>query len=188
MWIIAGLGNPGSRYAQTRHNVGFLTVELLAARWSLPRAKKKFSAELWDGVVAGERVALAKPQTFMNLSGDSIQPMAAFFKVPCERVIAVHDELDLAFEVVRIKRSGGHAGHNGLRSLTQRLASNDYPRVRIGVGRPEPGGDVADFVLSTFSSGERSSLAAVIERAADQVEAILAHGVTEAMNAHNGAA
>jgi peptidyl-tRNA hydrolase, PTH1 family len=187
MWIIAGLGNPGSRYAQTRHNVGFLTVDLLVARWGLAKAKKKFSALLFDGVIAGERVVLAQPQTFMNLSGDSIQPMAAFFKVPRERVITVHDELDLAFEVVKIKRSGGHAGHNGLRSLTQRLAGNDYPRVRIGVGRPEAGRDVADYVLSTFSPAERSSLTSVIERAADQVESILRHGVLEAMNTHNGA-
>jgi PTH1 family peptidyl-tRNA hydrolase len=186
MWLIVGLGNPGRQYARTRHNIGFMVLERLAERWALPMSSKKFSARVAQGVFGGHRVALAQPQTFMNCSGDSVQPMAAYLKVPVTQVVVVHDELDLPFGVVRIKASGGHAGHNGLRSIGKRLGESNYPRLRIGIGRPASGGDVTGYVLGAFSKGEKPHLDVVADRACDAIEAILDGGVVDAMNAMNG--
>ncbi len=186
MWLIAGLGNPGSKYANTRHNIGFMVVARLAERWSGSLSTKKFNARLGSLQLKGEKVLLAQPQTFMNCSGDSLQPMAAFYKIPPERMVVIHDELDLAFGDVRIKQGGGHAGHNGLRSVGGRFGTGEYPRVRVGIGRPEHGGDVTGFVLGAFNSGERSDLDAVIERSCDAIEAIVSTGAVAAMNQING--
>jgi PTH1 family peptidyl-tRNA hydrolase len=186
MWLIAGLGNPGSNYAKTRHNIGFMVADRLAERWSGRLSTKKFKARLGSLQIKGQAVILAEPQNFMNCSGDSLQPMAAFYKIPAQRVVVIHDELDLAFGDVRIKQGGGHAGHNGLRSVGGRLGTGEYPRIRVGIGRPEHGGDVTGFVLGTFDTGERADLSAVIDRACDALEAILEDGVTLAMNAING--
>lgn len=186
MWFVVGLGNPGSKYDKTRHNIGFMVAERLAERAGFKLDTKKFNARFGSGLIAGQKAAVAKPQTFMNCSGDSVQPMAAFYKLASQRVIVVHDELDLAFGCVRIKQSGGHAGHNGLRSIGARLGGGDYPRVRIGIGRPSHGGDVTGHVLGAFSSGERGDLDEVIERACDAVESLVRDGVVSAMNTVNG--
>jgi len=186
MWFVVGLGNPGSKYDKTRHNIGFMVVERLAERAGFKLDTKKFNARFGSGLIAGQKAVVAKPQTFMNCSGDSVQPMAAFYKLASQRIIIVHDELDLAFGCVRIKQSGGHAGHNGLRSISSRLGGGDYPRVRVGVGRPPHGGDVTGHVLGVFNSAEKANLEAVVERACEAVEMVLCDGVVAAMNSVNG--
>jgi PTH1 family peptidyl-tRNA hydrolase len=196
--LVVGLGNPGKKYEKNRHNVGFMVVERLARSHGLPDLKEKFSA-LWtkgeitlSGMGAGlgsttrSPVALLEPQTFMNLSGDSVQPAAAFLKIGPPNVIVVHDELDLPWLDVRLKVGGGHAGHNGLRSIIQRFGA-DFVRVRVGVGRPPAGfqGDVADYVLRDFDASEKAQLPDVVDRACAAVEKVLARGIDEAMNAFN---
>ena len=186
MWLIVGLGNPGSKYEHTRHNIGFLVADRLAERAGSKLSTKKFNAQFGSCVIAGCKSLFGKPQTYMNSSGDSVQPMAAFHKIGSSQVVVIHDELDLPFGSVRIKQSGGHAGHNGLRSISARLGGGDYPRVRVGIGRPTRGDNVTGHVLGAFSSVERSSLDAVIERTCDAVETLLSEGVVAAMNSVNG--
>lgn len=191
MHLVVGLGNPGKKYEKNRHNVGFMAVDRVARSHGLPAFKEKFGALWTKGELAagGGRhpVALLEPQTFMNLSGDSVQPAAAFFDVEPSRLIVVHDELDLAWRDVRLKVGGGHAGHNGLRSIIQRLGTPEFIRVRVGVGRPPPGfrGDVADYVLSDFDALERPELPDVLERAVAAIEKVVAEGIAPAMNSVN---
>jgi len=189
--LVVGLGNPGKKYERNRHNVGFMAVEHLARTHGMPDFKEKFSGVWTKGEISvGSTrypVALLKPGTFMNLSGDCVQPAAAFLKVEPKSVIVVHDELDLPWRDVRLKMGGGHAGHNGLRSLIDRLGTPDFVRVRVGVGRPPPGfkGDVADYVLQNFDSMETVELPEVIDRACAAIEAVVAKGAQAAMNALN---
>lgn len=187
MYLVVGLGNPGSKYERTRHNAGFFVVDAIAKSLALPDFREKFSGVWTRGDAWGESLALLKPTTFMNLSGDSVQPAAAFLKVPPASVIVVHDELDLAFADVRIKVGGGHAGHNGLRSIIGRLGTPEFVRVRVGIGKPPPGfrGDVADYVLSGFDASEQAELSGVVDKAALAVQKIIQDGVTSAMNAVN---
>ncbi len=182
MHLVVGLGNPGRHYEDNRHNVGYMVVDALA-RAVGASFKSKFSGEFG---IAGE-LAFLKPATFMNLSGESVQPAAAFLKVPLDNLIVIHDELDVPFADVRIKLGGGHAGHNGLRSIILRMGSPDFARVRVGIGRPPVDfkGDVASYVLSGFASEERKQLDDVIGRAADATNLILKHGVLAAMNHAN---
>ncbi len=183
MLLIVGLGNPGKKYERNRHNVGFMAVDELRSSLGLPDYREKFSA-FWT---KGDDVALLKPQTFMNLSGDSIQPCAAFLKVKPADILVVHDELDLPFGEVRLKAGGGHAGHNGLRSTIERLGSPEFLRVRIGIGRPPPGfrGDVADYVLQDFDTSERAELPDVVARALAAVKKVITEGAQAAMNVVN---
>jgi PTH1 family peptidyl-tRNA hydrolase len=189
--LVVGLGNPGKKYERNRHNVGFMVVERLARAHGLPDLKEKFSGVWTKGELAfgGARhpVAVLEPLTYMNLSGDSVQPAAAFLKVAPANVVVVHDELDLPWKDVRLKVGGGHAGHNGLRSIIQRLGTPEFTRVRVGIGRPPPGfkGDVADFVLQDFDAMERAELPDVVDRAAAAVEKVVASGIAAAMNAVN---
>lgn len=192
MFLVVGLGNPGRKYQKNRHNVGFMVVERLARAHGFGDLKEKFSG-LWarGEIAAGAArvpAALLEPQTFMNLSGDSVQPCAAFLKVDAPAVVVVHDELDLPWRDVRLKVGGGHAGHNGLRSIIQRLGTPEFVRVRVGIGRPPPGfrGDVADYVLQDFDAMEAAELPDVVDRAADAVEKVITLGVQAAMNAVNG--
>lgn len=186
MHIVVGLGNPGSRYERTRHNVGFDVVDGLAARHGVQLKDKKFKALLGKGGLGGHSTVLAKPQTFMNLSGDSISPMVGFFKVPREQVVVIHDDLDLPFGVVKVKSGGGHGGHNGLRDLVKKLGGPDFARVRVGIGRPTGPMDTKSWVLACWTSAETKTLDAVLERAGDCVEAVLRDGCKEAMNRFNG--
>jgi PTH1 family peptidyl-tRNA hydrolase len=189
--LVVGLGNPGKKYQRTRHNVGFLVVEHLARTHGMPDFKEKFSGVWTKGEIAVAKdrhpVALLQPGTFMNLSGDCVQPAAAFLKVAPSSIVVVHDELDLPWKDVRLKVGGGHAGHNGLRSLIDRLGTPDFVRVRVGVGRPPPGfkGDVADYVLQSFDSLEVSELPEVLDRACTFVETVVAKGAATAMNTLN---
>jgi peptidyl-tRNA hydrolase, PTH1 family len=183
--LVVGLGNPGREHEGQRHNVGFAVTGELQRTWALPDFKAKWSGLFTRGEVGGKPVALLQPQTYMNLSGDSVQPAAAFLGVVPGDVLVVHDELDLPWRDVRIKVGGGHAGHNGLRSILQRLGTPDFLRVRVGIGRPPPGwkgqGDVADWVLSRFDASEKAELPDVVTRAADAVTRVLQDGPDAAM-------
>lgn len=188
-WLLVGLGNPGREYAGNRHNVGFQVVELLTRRVGARFGRhKRAVAEVAEGRLGfgGPRLVLAKPLTFMNLSGAPVAALAQFFKVPVERVIAVHDELDVPFGQVRAKRGGGEGGHNGLRSMSKSLGTKEYARVRFGVGRPPGRQDPADFVLSDFAGAERKELDFLVDRAADVAEAIVLEGVEWAQNKYHG--
>ena len=190
MHLVVGLGNPGRKYEKNRHNVGFMVIEDLVRAHGLPDLKEKFSGVFAKGElsIAGKRhpVAVLKPQTYMNLSGDSVQPAAAFLKVEPQNVIVVHDEIDLPWKDVRLKMGGGHAGNNGIRSIIGRLGA-DFVRVRVGVGRPPPGfkGEVADWVLHDFDAMERAELPDVIGRAITAIERVVADGLASAMNVVN---
>ena len=188
-WLVVGLGNPGKEYAGNRHNVGFLVADLLASRVGVKFGRsKRAHAEVAEGRLGfgGPRLVLAKPLTFMNLSGAPVVSLAQFFKVPAENVIAIHDELDVPYGQVRAKRGGGEGGHNGLRSMSKSLATKEYARVRFGIGRPPGRQDPADFVLSDFSAAERKELDFLVDRAADVAEAIILEGVEWAQNKYHG--
>ncbi|TCP56369.1 PTH1 family peptidyl-tRNA hydrolase [Tamaricihabitans halophyticus] len=181
--LLAGLGNPGPRYAGNRHNVGFLVVDELAARLGGKFKAHKCGADILEGRLGGAQVALVRPRSFMNLSGSAVAGAARFFKVSPAGIVVVHDELDLPFEAVRLKLGGGENGHNGLRSISKSLSTKDYFRVRVGVGRPPGRMDPADYVLRDFSPVERKELAFVVDRAADATEALLRGGLAAAQNA-----
>lgn len=185
MDLVVGLGNPGRRYEETRHNAGFLVVDRLAERSMASCSKKQFGALIGDILVAGTPVVLVKPQSFMNLSGQPTASLSGYFKTPREEIIVVHDELDLPFGQVRIKVGGGHGGHNGLRDLQQKLGTNKFVRVRVGISRPPPQWDVADYVLAKWTAEEAHGLAEVVDTAADAVEAVLRDGPVAAMNHFN---
>lgn len=181
-WLIVGLGNPGSEYAGTRHNIGFEVANSLAARWELPRAKSKYRGLLSEGRTGpgGRRVAVLLPQTYMNEAGRSVGPARGALKVDLDRVLAIHDEIDLPFGEIRVKTGGGVAGHNGLKSIRQELGSPDFTRVRIGVGRP-PTTDpdrVAAYVLSRFRE-PKEEVETLITRAANIVEDVIREGIPE---------
>jgi PTH1 family peptidyl-tRNA hydrolase len=184
-WLVVGLGNPGPGYAATRHNAGFMVVDLLAERMGGRFKAHKGGAEVVEGRVAGLRVVLAKPKSFMNLSGGPTVAAQNFFKVPLEQIVVVHDELDIDYGVLRLKRGGGDGGHNGLKSITKSLGSKEYLRVRFGIGRPPGRQDPADFVLKPFSSIEAKELPLNVDRAADAVEALLTGSLEDAQNRYH---
>jgi PTH1 family peptidyl-tRNA hydrolase len=189
-WLVVGLGNPGREYTGNRHNAGFMVADLLAGRIGARFGRHKRSvAEVAEGRLApgGPRVVLAKPLTYMNLSGGPVAALSQFYKIPVGNIIAVHDELDLAYGTVRAKIGGGEGGHNGLRSMSKSLGSKEYVRVRFGIGRPPGRQDPADYVLSDFNAAERKELDFLVDRAADVVETVVTRGVEVAQNAYNGA-
>ncbi|MEU1208181.1 aminoacyl-tRNA hydrolase [Nocardia sp. NPDC056611] len=181
--LVVGLGNPGSEYERTRHNVGFMVADLLAERvGGRFTVHKKSGADLLEARLDGRKVLLAKPRTYMNLSGRPVAALAKFFSVPATEVIVVHDELDLPFGQIRLKRGGGEGGHNGLRSISQALTTKDYLRVRFGIGRPPGRQDPADYVLKPFSAPERKEVPVIVEQTADAVELLLRVGLETAQN------
>lgn len=184
MYLVVGLGNPGPKYSGNRHNVGFMVVERLATRWSAPAFREKWKGQTTKAQLRGEDIVLLQPQTFMNLSGESVQPAMTFYKVDLPHVLCVHDELDLEFGVVRIKVGGGTAGHNGLKSMVQRCGGNGFLRCRVGIGRPPV--RTESHVLSDFNASERAELGDVVERACDMIEACILEGATAAMNRYHG--
>lgn len=184
MKLIAGLGNPGTRYAATRHNIGFMVAERLAQRHGITTKRKGYSGLYGVGRIATSEAAILLPQTFMNRSGSSVQGALAGLKASLEDLIVIHDEIDLAFGTLRVKRGGGHGGHNGLRSIGQSIGSPEYLRVRVGVGRPEHG-DVSDYVLSPFATAERKVLDLFVDRVAEAVEELIEHGLESTMNTFN---
>ncbi len=183
--LVVGLGNPGKKYARTRHNVGTDALNVLAQRRGAGFKVGRDRAQVTEFRIADEAVVAAVPTTYMNESGEAVSALARRFKVDASRVIIVHDELDLAPGVVRIKVGGGLAGHNGLKSVSQHLRTDDYVRVRIGVGKPQSKEQGADHVLSSIPTAERKVLDVAIELAADAVERIIADGVEAAMQEFN---
>jgi len=185
--LVVGLGNPGPQYAGNRHNVGQLVADVLAARLGAGFKSHKAGAVVAEGrlVPGGPRLVLAKPGSYMNLSGGPVASLTRFFKIPAADLIVVHDELDLDYDTVRIKVGGGHGGHNGLRDIIARIGTPDFVRVRVGIGRPPGRQDPADFVLRDFGAEERKTLPNLLEDAADAVARIAADGVLAAQNVVN---
>ena len=183
--LIVGLGNPGSKYAANRHNVGFRCVELLASAHALAFDKKQKRARVAMGTVLGRKVIVAKPQTFMNESGRAVAPLARFYKVQFERLLVIYDDLDLPIGTMRLRPEGGTGGHKGMRSIVEHLGNQGFSRLRIGIGRPPGRMDPAAYVLQDFSAQEEPSLEETLERAVAAIETWLAEGVEEAMNRHN---
>ena len=184
-WIVIGLGNPGPSYAGTRHNAGARVLDILGARVSAPFKSHKTRCDVVETRLSDERVVLAKPRSYMNESGGPVCALRDFFKTSLERLVVVHDELDLPFGSLRVKCGGGDNGHNGLKSLRRSLGSGDFHRVRVGIGRPPGRQDPADWVLRDFSGTERKELDLLLERAADAVESLLAEGLAAAQNLYN---
>ncbi len=184
MGMVVGLGNPGRRYVDTRHNVGFAVIETLAHRWSIPAEGKQLGALVGSGRISNNKAMLVRPQSFMNRSGTPVRSLMGYFKTPADQVVVVHDDLDLPFGRIQVKRGGGHGGHNGLRDLNKHVGP-DYVRVRMGVGRPPQGWDTADYVLGKWTPSEKNELESILDKGADAVESILRDGVEAAMNVVN---
>ena len=185
MHLVLGLGNPGRRYERTRHNAGFLVVDRIAERHRVAVERRQLGAVV-ESVRFGEHpVVLAKPQSFMNLSGQPAVSLRGWYKVTNDDVVVVHDDVDLPFGDLRVKKGGGHGGHNGLRDIDEKLGSAAYVRVRVGVGRPPPGRDTADWVLAPFAPEEEAELPALFDRAADAVVLVVEQGLDRAMSRVN---
>ena len=186
-WLLVGLGNPGDQYENTRHNVGFLVADELAERSHVPVQRLKFRA-LTNTVTIGDRkVLLMKPVTYMNLSGEAVHEAAAFYKIPPERVLVISDEVSLAPGKIRVRRSGSAGGHNGLKNIIAHLGTDQFPRIRLGVGqKPHPDYDMADWVLGKFQGEDKKAVEAAVKKAADAAECLIREGVDKAMNQYNG--
>jgi peptidyl-tRNA hydrolase, PTH1 family len=185
LWVVAGLGNPGQQYACSRHNAGFRVAERLAARAHMPLDRRKFNGLFAEIPTAGGDALIVMPQTFYNRSGDCVSAIISYFKVPVERLIVVHDEMDLPVGQLRIKRGGGDAGNRGVRSIIEALGSSDFIRVRIGIGHAADDGDTVDYLLKPLASDDLRAGGDTIDRAADAVVAIMRDGLERAMNAYN---
>ena len=186
-WLIVGLGNPGKDYERTRHNCGFRAVDVLAEQLGCKIDKLKFQGLYCQTNYAGSKLFLLKPQTYMNLSGRSVLQLSAYFNIPPQRIIVLFDDISLPPGRLRIRGDGSAGGHNGIKSIIQEVGSQDFPRVKIGVGaKPNPEYDLADWVLSSFSAQEEKALAVSLKNAAAAALAVIDHGVSEAANRFNG--
>ena len=186
-WLIVGLGNPGKEYAHTRHNCGFRALDILAEKLSCRVDKGKFQGLYGQCAWQGRKLLLLKPQTYMNLSGRSVLQLSAYFNIPPQRIIVLFDDISLEPGRLRLRADGSAGGHNGIKSIISELGSQDFPRVKIGVGgKPHPDADLADWVLSGFSAQEEKALSSALDRAADAALCIIEKGVPEASNRFNG--
>ena len=185
-YLLIGLGNPGREYANTRHNFGFMAIDRLAVRLNARGMKVQSKAIVMDSKYEDHKLILAKPQTFMNLSGQSVQGLAHFYKIPNENLMILSDDLDLPFGTIRIRASGGPGGQRGLSSILEKLGTKDIPRMRLGIGRPPGRMDPADYVLQNFSRDDLKSLSELLDRAADAALEFVINGLTAAMNKFNG--
>lgn len=181
MYILVGLGNPGKEYENTRHNVGFMAVDEICYRYNFTSFSKKFDGLIAEGKIAGEKVIALKPQTFMNLSGNSVHKLISFYKVYPENIIVIHDDLDLAIDKIKAKLGGGHGGHNGLRSIDSHIGKN-YNRIRIGIGQPNHKGEVVNHVLNKFSKSEMEVIEKNIKAISDNIEYIIKGSIGEFTN------
>ncbi len=182
--LIACLGNPGAKYVGTKHNIGFEIAAELASRWGVRASEKKFRGLFGSGNIGDRQAVILLPQTYMNLSGESVGGASQFWKIPPERVVVVHDELNIGLGELRLKIGGGHGGHNGLRSIDQHLGTRDYYRVRAGIGRP-PHDDVSGWVLSPFRKADQTAVGYLIQDSADAVELLLREGLQAAQNRYH---
>ena len=186
-WLLVGLGNPGTQYENTRHNVGFLVADELAERQNAPIQRLKFKALTNLLTISGEKVLVMKPVTYMNLSGEAVRPAADFYKIPPEHIIVISDDTALDVGKLRIRKGGSAGGHNGLKSIIQHLGTDQFPRIRVGVGKkPRPDYDLADWVLGKFQGEDKKAMQAAVERCADAVECYIKEGPDRAMNKFNG--
>ncbi len=184
-YLIVGLGNPGIRYAKTRHNIGFRCVERLASAHGIDVRRQRFESLLGEGEVQGKRVVLLEPQTFMNDSGRAVAPASRWYKIPPERVLVAHDDLDLPLGRLRLRPGGSSGGHKGIESIIQVLGTNEFPRLRLGIGRPEHG-DPIDYVLARFTEGEEQAVGAICDLMLEITRCFMEQGIEAAMNAYNG--
>ena len=184
--LIVGLGNPGLAYRHNRHNVGFMVVDTLADKLEIPLKRVKFKAQIGNGKLGDIPVIIAKPLTFMNNSGEVVAPLVRYFKVPLERLLVIHDDMDLPLGTLRMRPSGGSAGHNGMLSIFDKLGTNAIPRLRVGIGRPPGRMDPADYVLQDFPKGDEELLKMVIAQACEAALAFITTGLEKAMNTYNG--
>jgi PTH1 family peptidyl-tRNA hydrolase len=185
MWLIIGLGNPGKEYQRTRHNIGFRVVDRLARERGIQFRKRRSGAQVAEGRVRRERIVLAKPLTYMNKSGVAVKKLVKASGIPLERLVVVHDDLDLACGRMKIKEKGGHGGHKGVQSIMEELGSAEFLRVKVGIGKPPSQKEGADYVLSPFAADERALVKASVEQAAEAIEAIIVSGTDKAMNTYN---
>ncbi len=187
MFVIVGLGNPDKKYEHTRHNVGFDVLSVLSEKLRIPINKARCKSLVGEGAVGGEKVVLAAPQTYMNLSGEAVVQLMNWYKIDSKRLIVVYDDIDLDKGRLRVRASGSAGTHNGMRSIVSLTGTMDFPRVRVGIGRPEhPGYELADYVLGRYPAGDRETMFQAFLRAADAVEEIVRNGVDRAMAKHNG--
>lgn len=185
MYVVVGLGNPGKDYTNTRHNIGFNTVELLAKRNGIKLNKLKFKSIYGEGTIGSEKVLLVKPQTYMNNSGITVGEIVRFYKLPIENLIVIVDDIDIEFSSIRIKKKGSSGSHNGLKSIIYHLNDDNFPRVKIGIGKKHPNEDLANFVLGRFSKEETQSIEEAILSASEAVETIIKNDIDKAMNSYN---
>ncbi len=186
-YLVVGLGNPGREFENTRHNIGFRCTEALVRAHNIPwEPKKKSKATIADGIIAGKRTMIAKPQTYMNLSGSAVQGLAAFYQIPPEHILVIFDDLDLPPGTLRIRSKGGSSGHKGMTDIIQRLGTQDFPRIRFGIGRPPGRMDPAAYVLQRFGNAEEPAIEETVQRAVSAVELWLSAGIDQTMNLYNG--
>lgn len=188
LFIIVGLGNPGEKYAENRHNIGFMVIDRLSDRLDIRLSRFQQKAVIGQGPFSGKRILLAKPQTYMNLSGQVVRGLVNFYKVPLENVLIIHDDLDLPFGALRLRPSGGAGGQKGIRSIIEQLGSQDFSRLRLGIDRPPGRMSASAYVLQDFSKIDRETLPGILNEAADAAIAFVEDGITEAMNHFNGTA
>ena len=184
--LIVGLGNPGLAYRHNRHNVGFMVADALADKLEIPLKRVKFKAQIGNGKLEDIPIIIAKPLTFMNNSGEAVAPLVRYFKVPLERLLVIHDDMDLPLGTLRMRPSGGSAGHNGMLSIFDKLGTNAIPRLRVGIGRPPGRMDPADYVLQDFPKSDEELLKMVIAQACEAALAFITNGLEKAMNTYNG--
>ena len=185
-FLIVGLGNPGKEYEKTRHNMGFFVADELARRWNLSFGRTERRAKVADGLIRERRGLLAKPQTYMNVSGEAVRALVDFYKIEIPEIVVISDDLDIPLGTLRVRAGGGHGGQNGVRSIIQHLGTQTFARVRLGIGRPPGRMAPADYVLRPFAGDDAILAAQVVERAADAVETWLTDGIELAMTRHNG--
>lgn len=185
-YLVVGLGNPGREYRDTRHNIGFMAVDQIAKALNVRLMKVQSKAIMGIAAFEGKKIVLAKPQTYMNLSGQSVSGLLRFYKIPIQQMIVVHDDLDLPLGTLRMRPAGGSAGQKGLGSIIQQLATQDFPRLRLGIGRPPGRMDAADYVLQDFAANEQEVLKAVFDQSVQAVQTFIQYGLERAMNQFNG--
>lgn len=185
MYVVIGLGNPGKKYENTRHNIGFITIDYLADQLGIKVDKIKHKALVGEGRISGQKVMLVKPQTFMNLSGQSVREIMDYYKIDIEELIVIYDDIDIDKGSVRIRKKGSSGTHNGMRSIIQHLGDDNFPRIRIGIGRNEKG-DLADYVIGGFNKSEVSLMEDAVRHASKGIEGIISDGIEKAMSKYNG--